>query len=320
MENKDIYLSESDELLYLEMIRLSCKRKNTIGTILLIFSIILIILGFSFEGIILYIGIIGFIISFILIALAQSKFKKEISNSDIFADLVNSILPDANVDVNKGLPMNVVKESGLEKLYNRYHSDFYVSGNYKNVLYETANVLIQEHRSNGKNSSTVTMFSGVIYSFDFEKDIDVSLKIFEKNDTHLKKGLNKIETESISFNKKFKTFTNDDLKTFYILTPEIQEMMLKIEETFPGKVEFSYENGKMYIGIESQKVGFKFSLKNPVSDNFDYIEKQFSLIPKFIEVFKLSTSKYTKAETVYKSSEEQRDNEIKSKLKNNGWG
>ena len=108
--------------------------------------------------------------------------------------------------------------------------------------------------------------------------------------------------ESIAFNEKFKTYTNDEQNCYYILTPLIQEMMLKIEETFPGKVEFSYTNGKMFIGIESDKVGFNFSLKNSIAENFDYIENQFRLIHSFIDAFKLSTSKFTNATTIYKQN------------------
>ena len=329
MEETQVFDYDTEnEIEYLETIRLKNKRLNTLGKILLIPGTIFMVLRFENFIFLTFLGFFLTIISILLIAITNYRFKSEMSSSELFQNVVQRILPEATIDVENGLDELIIDESGLEKLYNRYSSDFLVSGTYNNVTYSCSNVLIQHHTSNGKSSSTRTMFKGVVYEMDFEKDIDVCLKVFEKKDTHLKSGLSKIEMESIAFNEKFKTYTNDEQNCYYILTPLIQEMMLKMEETFPGKVEFSYTNGKMFIGIESNKVGFNFSLKNSIAENFDYIENQFRLIHSFIDAFKLSTSKFTNSTTIYKQNEyvteyvDECENEYEGEEKKplaNGW-
>lgn len=236
-----------------------------------------------------------FIISIFTLIISKGLFEKTIRNSDALKHILKKILPEAILNDQEGLEISDIKESGLERLYNEFYSDFLIEGIYKDVLYHCANVkIIESKHYNDKAQKRIVHFDGIFFIFELNSNPDTILKVYEKKDFKLTNGLFPVETEFISFNEKFNVFSNDDLKTFYILTPKIQEVILELENTFPGLIELSFINQKMFIGIQSKKTGFKFKINKSITENLDYISKQFELIHKLIDAFKLSSFKFKK--------------------------
>ena len=176
-----------------------------------------------------------------------------------------------------------------------------------------------------KEEDKYTLFDGVLMIFDFENKFTEKIKIFEKYNVAMSGSeLKKVETESYEMSKKFECRTSDELTFFKIITPEVIEMILKIEEVYPGQVEICFKNGKCYVGLWSKKASLKMNPFASYYENTVRIGKNIVLMKKIIEGFNLCGRIFTSAESRYGTVEEafnKIEKEEKRVLKNiNTWG
>jgi len=97
------------------------------------------------------------------------------------------------------------------------------------------------------NETTVTVYSGVFGYIYFPFEFKCVLCI---DSSYRKSGvkLEKVNLEDISFNKKFKIYSDNQIESRYILTPKMMENLLRLEEKFNG-VKITLVGNKMYIGF-----------------------------------------------------------------------
>ncbi len=116
----------------------------------------------------------------------------------------------------------------------------YIKGNYKDKLaYHYFNFhYIDEHTStsrdvNGNNSSNTTYYHYDLYGIIIPFNTKHFIKIFNyKMILKLQKFI-KWKTSSISFNKKFKIYTDCEQAIAIFLQPKVIEIIEKLYETFP---------------------------------------------------------------------------------------
>ena len=83
---------------------------------------------------------------------------------------MKSIFGDISFDLNKGLPYKVLADTKMIYMGDRYSSNDYFKGKYKNIAFEMSDVEIEEeHTDSEGHTSYTTIFKGQWYIFEFNK-------------------------------------------------------------------------------------------------------------------------------------------------------
>lgn len=206
-------------------------------------------------AILMILGIIG------LANYTKSKkaFRSLYKNTFVATEL-NNYFSNVFYDWKGGFSQDAVRSFGISRLGNRFHSEDYLSGTYKDIRFEQADVKIQYHSSNGRNSTTVTYFEGRMFKFDFPKNAVVSVQLHSKNFGYMPKspsGLNtkKINLESEAFNKKYKITSVNEHDAFYILTPALMQRIDAIYNRYKT-IQMHFSRGQLYVGINDKSDAF----------------------------------------------------------------
>lgn len=285
------------------------RRKSTIkkATIFILISVACLLLGivafFLIGGYGLFLMIPGIVLLIIGIS-TRSKISKEFKDKFV-PGLVKAMYPDSTYNPMIGFPEQVVLEPGFFKRPDRYFSEDFVKASYNGIPFEMSDFEMQEmhvhHNSKGGTTVTyVTYAKGRFLVFDYQRDFKQTLKVVESS-LHWggTKGLEKIDTESIDFNKKFKTYTSDPLTAFYILTPQIQLNLLELETKFGGSIYFAYMNGKLYVAICDNASILDINASKKVSmDTINMLNAQLSVPKWFIDKLDLDSNKFASGQTI----------------------
>ena len=227
------------------------------------------------------------------------KFKDQ-----IIPLVVQEVYPGAEYNQKAGMTWAQLDEPGFFKDPDRYTSSDYLKGVSDGVPFEMCAFDLKERHettdSEGHTTVTYETYAkGKMIVIDFKRDIMDTVKVVEvKYFGQDNRGLHKIKTESIDFNKKFTTLTSNDLTTFYILTPQIQLKLLEIEQKFSGSIFFSFHKGKFYAAINDSKDSLDIKPKLPVEEQVQSIVDEISIPAAFINELKLSGSKFNSDEKV----------------------
>lgn len=226
------------------------------------------------------------------------KYFVDSSLRKVFTDV--KYIPSARLD------QSILSYTGMVDLGDRYHSNDYVSGKYKDINFIGADVRIEEERetydSDGNRSTYyVDIFKGKWLIFDFNKpfksDIQIRQTFFPN--ARLNRALNfeKIDLEDVIFNKKFNVYGYNAHEVFYILTPQMIEKIKVLEEKIDGQLLFCFIDSKLYIGInnnvdsfEPRSVFFKLD-ENKILEN---INKEIELITMFVDELNLDNNLFRK--------------------------
>ncbi len=256
------------------------KVMNLAGYFLLILSFVLFMAN--------PIMMVGFLLGGILVAMTTRQLKNlSTTFKEIFVrDTLKTILPDAEYDPNKGFDKETVYATKILKKEDRYSSEDYLKGTIKGRTFESADIHLQDVRSNGKSTTVVTVFQGRFFMIDAKHKFQEDVYVMPNRSWffgHLD-GLKKVDLESIHFNRLFDVFSKDDHSVFYLLTPSFME---KIEEfsKVARRTMFGFTRNRIYVAIDTRKDAFDLSMYKPVDDSFvEDIKKEVSLIEELIEL------------------------------------
>lgn len=170
----------------------------------------------------------------------------------------------------QGIEKERLDETDMICLGNRYYTNDYVQGYYKNVRFERADIKIQQHTSTGKHSYTVTYFNGRYLIFEFNKEFHCDLQIIgrgfdnsQKNNsifTGKEDRRHKIELEDIYFNEMFQVLGQDDHEAFYIITPHFMEVLKGLYESMDGELMLCFINNQLHVAINTQRDAMESSI------------------------------------------------------------
>lgn len=276
-------------------------KERTKGSIILIIGIILMIIGaISSLPVLIVIGLIViFVGAYFLI-----KGQKYVStfNDTVKTEIINELLHDEFENVNY-LPhesidvMDIVKTDTVKKP-DRYNGEDYVSGIYKGVKFYTSDVNLLERieTTDGQGHRVVTYqsyFKGRWIVYKFPRTFQEGLKVIESRNGFNKRGFEKIETESIEFNKKFTIYATSKEYAFYQITSSMIEKMLELEKLHRGQILYCFMNNELHIGINDNKDYLEISYKKPVTEEaLSPIIADIEVIPAIINEFRLDSSKF----------------------------
>ena len=220
---------------------------------------------------------------------------------------LNELFDNLIYQPEKGLPYDVIASTKMMNMGDRYHSEDYVSGEYKGIKFEQADVHIEEeHETTDSDGHTqtsyVTIFKGRWLVFDFNKNFKANAQISEKGfgNSKVKRFFGKkedrfkrVKMESEEFNKKFKVYAQDEHEAFYLITPSLMERIERLVNSNKGKFLFCFVDQRLHIGLYNHRSSFeptsvfkKLDLQKIEED----VSKDIKVITQFVDELNLDNN------------------------------
>ncbi len=167
------------------------------------------------------------------------------------------------------LPDHIMCMDGINLPFDvdRVEGSDHVRAIYKGMELEFSDIKLIDRRSNGKNTTYVTVFEGLWLVCDFSKEISGEILLQEDNRSFrfidkLAHHGKVIDTENEKFNKKYLIVADDEHDAFYVLTPHMMEYIEEMDARGMGVSYMRFTRaGKIYIAINSGKDLFEVDSK-----------------------------------------------------------
>ena len=186
----------------------------------------------------------------------------------------------------------------------RYTSNDFISGKYKNINIVQADVHIEEEHqstdSEGHTTTTwVTIFRGRWMVFDFNKLFKANIQVSQKgfgnsriSNWGAQVKYKKVMMENQAFNNSFRTYAQDEHEAFYILTPSLMEKIKNLTNNISGKLLFCFVDNKLHIGLQNGKDSFEHSIYKQIDEEqvTNEISKDIKLITDFVDELSLDNT------------------------------
>ncbi|MGI6392529.1 MAG: DUF3137 domain-containing protein [Candidatus Izemoplasmatales bacterium] len=235
---------------------------------------------------------IGMIVS--MVGAAKFSSVKRSFKFDVLSDYFQEAIPGVNYYPDRGLSGTEVYQTEFLKRADRFHSEDLLQGQMDGVDFVSSDVKLEErhvqHTKNGTRVYYVTYFLGRVFKFTFNKEFDGYLQVLESGSPLSSRKFKKVQLESIDFNKKFKTYSTEELNAFYVLTPDIMEAILELEKRNAGRISLSFTGKNLYIAINNNKDTFEIKMFTKIDQTImDEFRKDLLVIKDFIHSLKLNT-------------------------------
>jgi len=117
------------------------------------------------------------------------------------------------------------------------------------------------YQNNNRNSKT--KFKGIVFCADFNKNFKHKTVIVPKNNRtkfydvvknvqeKLKSNSNLIKMDHPEFENLFEVYSEDSVEAFYLLSPNLMERILLLQEKFNNTIYLSFNDSQLYIAISN---------------------------------------------------------------------
>lgn len=266
--------------------------KNILKIMLGTFVISLILQGLTMEPFMIFgLVIIGvlLIIGIYLYNKEKNEFTsvvKEIIIKGLFEESFDNVIYQPN----KGFDEDFIDKTNLYEIGNRYSSNDLLSATYKDVGFMQADILKQQVTSNGKTTTTTTLFHGRWFICDFIKDFDGYHQIRSNGFFKNKKPfvffgdkLKHFEFEDQKFNDKFTTYTSNKQEAYYLINPGYMQRISDFVDYVNCEVVLGLIDNKLHVAIYNNEDAFEVKGKNLSADFVSRIEEDIKLIKLIID-------------------------------------
>ncbi len=239
---------------------------------------------------------LGIIITFAISNKPTKDFKDNFKKMFVLKSLQNTF-DNLIYNPETGLDESIIRETQMMNMGDRYSSNDFVSGSYKNINIKQADVHIEEKQqttdSDGHTRTTwVTIFRGRWMIFDFNKKFKADLQVCQKtfrsarvSNWGREQKFQKVMMEDQLFNKIFRIYAQSEHEAFYILTPSLMEKIKKLEEDINGHLLLCFIDNKLHVGIYNNKDSFEHSIFTKINETqvMEIISKDIKLITNFVD-------------------------------------
>lgn len=198
-------------------------------------------------------------------------------------------------DHQKGFSPNVIRESGMMRLANKFYSNDTVIAKYKNIAFAQADVhIIQTHTDDKGNTYDTTLFKGRYMMFEFPKKFEYRLEVVGKKfrlyqvPGKLKdRKMRKLETESTDFNHNFRIYGDDGFESFYLLTPDVIARIEDIALRYDYKLLLGFYDNKLIVALDDGKDAFEpAKFTRPIDEKVESkkVSEDIKVITDFVDV------------------------------------
>lgn len=286
------------------------KKANEISQTGISITIIAIVLGFILtQNIILifFIFVFGIIITTFAASEPTKKYVLAFKQTFVLRSL-QSVFTDLVYEPEKGIPESVIRDTQMMDMGDRYSSNDFISGKYKDINVVQADVHIEEEHtstdSDGHTSTSwVTIFRGKWMIFDFNKSFRNNIQVCQKRFGNSKLSnwnstvkYKKVMMEDQEFNKEFVVHSQDEHEAFYILTPALIEKIKNLSSSISGRLLFCFIDNKLHIGLYDGKDSFEPNIHKKIEEEkiINEINKDIKLITNFVDELNLDNDLFRK--------------------------
>lgn len=231
---------------------------------------------------------IGFIGGGLIAVIGTSQFKKlsqEFKRVHI-KEIIEKEISSCFYDPDKGFEKEVVYDSKILRKEDRYYSEDYLSGMIKDKKFESADVKLQDVRSNGKSTTVVTVFQGRFFIIDFDKKFESDVYVLPNRSFGFNWFTNmvRVDIESILFNQIFDVFSESQHSAFYLLKPAFVEKLIEFSNV-ARRVMFGFKDHKVFIALDTRIDTFDLKMFKEIDQTFfDEVKKEIRLIEELIQL------------------------------------
>ena len=255
-----------------------------------------------FSVIVLFIELIfSIIILTIIKSIVNGKDIKIFNNEFKSIFVLNSLrqfFDNLDYKSENGFSEEYIQKVGMLDTGDRFNSNDYISGTYKNIKFEQSDIHIEEkHEEEDKDGNKKevweTIFMGRLMVFDFNKkfkaNVQVSSHHFGANTLPWKKKFFNVKMEDVEFNKLFTIYAESEHDAFYILTPHFMQKIKDITKELNCGVMFGFADSRLHIAINNNEDSFEYNVFKLINEQEieENIVKDIKLITNFVDELSL---------------------------------
>ncbi|MEN2402259.1 DUF3137 domain-containing protein [Flavobacterium sp. MC2016-06] len=237
--------------------------------ILLGLAVLIFIVGFLIRF--LYLGVFGCLVPIVIgivmyfrVEDDAQKYKAAYKNNVIGLALKN-INESLTIEPHSGLPQYEFESSELFTTEpDRYKTQDLISGRVDKTSFWFAEVhaeyKTETRDKNGTKTNWHTIFKGIVFVADFNKDFSVSTVVRPKDlgdaiSSWFSKNVfsfgntEVVQLENTAFDERFVTYSRNQIEARYILTPAMMERILDLNNKSDETISLSFISSKMYIAF-----------------------------------------------------------------------
>jgi hypothetical protein len=216
----------------------------------------------------------------------------------IFPLIFSYFGPQFSYSPDSEMSLEDLEASDILPSYDRYHSEDYIRGAYRDVSLEICETTLWKEVQNGRNRSTVKVFQGLFVVMGMNKNFSGQTLVTKDQGrlgnwfSGLRSGYETVRLEDIVFEKEFEVLSTDQVEARYLLTTSFMERLLKLSELFgKSEIQASFYNNRLLLMIPSGKNHFETaSIFQPATfqEDIQIILKEMQLIFQIIDILKLN--------------------------------
>jgi len=233
------------------------------GTLLIVVSFVGIFYASSNNAQGVAIGaFISLIAAIIILVIFYNKRKNYVSwfKENVVHSIIKFIEPDLHYNHAGYVHKNDYENSGLYlEGVDRYRGDDYVEGRRDKTTFCFSELHTEKRVSSGKSTHWQTIFKGLFFIGDFNKNFQGRTFIYSENNPQLgffskmfssfAWNLEKVNLESLEFENKFIVYSSDQVEARYILTPSFMERLVKLQDLMGDRTSYSFVDTNVYVAI-----------------------------------------------------------------------
>ena len=232
------------------------------------------------------------------------KFNKEYKNIYVL-NFLKQNFENIIYKPEEGISKKEIKKYNTLNLGDKFTSNDYICGTYKNVKFEQSDIHIQEkYEEEDKDGNKIitweTIFEGRYMIFDFNKNFKSNVQVtsndFIKRSLPRIKNNKKVKLEDIEFNKMFKIYSEIEHDAFYILTPHFMEKIKKLYKELDASIKLTFMENKLHVAVNNGEDSFEYNVLNPINEEEieQDIIKDIKLITDFVNELNLDNNLFKK--------------------------
>jgi len=278
------------------------QKELKMGIIFIVLAIILAIVSFSLEiSLLLIPAILLFIASMVYFGKGAKHYQafRHIVKSEIITELLKQSFEQVQYMPKSHISVHRINQTQMIRKPDRYSGEDLISGSYKDVSFEVSDIDLKQRVETRDSKGNVhvsyqTYFKGRWYIFKFQRNFKEVLKIGEGASFNMgKKGLVKVDTESIEFNKKFSIFATTQEYGFYHITSSMIEKLLELEKMHRGSIHYCFMNDELHVGVNDNKDYLEIAIKKPINEEtIKSFMTDIDMIPAIINELRLDSQKF----------------------------
>lgn len=280
----------------LESLRKTAQKKVVTGIIITALAVILGIVLLGDYRPAIFILVIGAAITTFVSMKPTREFKLAFKEMFVKKSLTAQFT-DLKFEPEQGLDRSVIANTNMMYMGDRYSSNDYISGKYKDINVQQADVHIEEEHeytdSDGNTHTTwVTIFKGRWLVFDFNKTFKANLQVCEKgfgnnkvSNWRSKLKYQQVKMEDQEFNNQFKIYAQSDHEAFYILTPALMQKIKAVNDALNGSLLFCFIDNKLHVGLQNGQDSFEHSIFKPINEQeiIENVSRDIKVITSFVD-------------------------------------